>query len=69
MVERFEEAVLKDGEVWAVAKERLLPGVGEGRRGVRDWAGNWEPVVEDGERSWDVVEVEGEVGLGIRGEL
>jgi len=30
VVERVEEAVRKDGEVWAVAKERLEPGFGEG---------------------------------------
>jgi hypothetical protein len=69
VVERLEVAVRKEGSERAVANVRLEPGVGDGRRGVRGWVGNWEPVVEDGERRWDAVEVDGEVGLGIRGEL
>lgn len=50
------------------------PGVGEGMRGVRAEGlavvGNCEPVVEEGERSCEAdSEVDGDVGLGIRGEL
>ena len=67
-LERFEWAVAKDGELRAVRKEVLEPGFGDGRRGVRvmGLVGNWDPVVDEGERSWDV---DGEVGVGIRGEL
>ena len=68
--ERLEDAVRKDGEVCAVANEMFEPGVGEGRRGVRCCGGNWDPVVEDGESSWEVVEVTEVVGeVGVRGEL
>lgn len=69
-MERLEVAVRKEGEVLAVAKERFEPGCGEGRRGLRLVVGNWEPAVEEGERSWDMVESEGDVGDsdGINGE-